>query len=337
MTMNDGSQVVVSSATSVERLLEPNYTLMASACLLYYEYFLTFSREVHLVRDRPFSLRTAFYLSIRYGAILVITLSVIRNLRPTPTSGPVMTVKSCEVLLSFTIILNMMNYIVISAFVAIRISALLSRSWRLAVLLFMMGLINPVCTTQLLTLAFETTVTPWPLPPCQNHIDDKNIIMPLTLRIFPLVTSATSIVYELVCLLATLSKTLSLWQEQRRIGMPTRFTAMLLCDGSLYFGVMFILAILNIVAASLPQDLLPADIQVNAVIPRALTPILTTRFIAHLQTLRYQSSDIELIGNTEGAESPTTLQFFNREASCSHSALPSLAMPLELHNGGDYT
>ncbi|KAI0671327.1 hypothetical protein C8Q78DRAFT_1028337 [Trametes maxima] len=231
----------------------------------------------------------------------------------------------------------MLNYVVVSAFVAIRVSALWSRSWRLATCLFLMGLISPVCTTQLLTFAFETTVTPWPLPPCQNHVEDKSIISSLTLRTFPIVTSATSIVYELFCLLVTLAKTLSLWREQRRIGMPTQFTAMLLRDGSLYFGVMFILAILNIVAASLPQDLLPVDIQVNAVIPRALTPILTARFIAHLRACHHNDSDVELRGSMESTGDSSALHFCNSGAPGSHAALRSFAVPFDSHNERDHS
>lgn len=50
--------------------------LTDSPGLLYYDYFLTFPSEVQLIWRCRWSPATGFFLAIRYGALLVITLGV---------------------------------------------------------------------------------------------------------------------------------------------------------------------------------------------------------------------------------------------------------------------
>ena len=54
---------------------------------MYYDYLLTFGDEISLVWNAPFSVATALYLFIRYGALIDTTLGLILNVRPNTGAG----------------------------------------------------------------------------------------------------------------------------------------------------------------------------------------------------------------------------------------------------------
>ncbi len=62
-------------------------------------------------------------------------------------------------------------------------------------------------------------------------IPDQHAGSTLTGATVPIVSSAVSIVYELLCLLLTIAKTFSLHREQQQVGISTQLTALLLHDG----------------------------------------------------------------------------------------------------------
>ncbi|EIW57177.1 uncharacterized protein TRAVEDRAFT_48227 [Trametes versicolor FP-101664 SS1] len=232
------------------QLVEPKYCLLSSACLLYYDYFLTFPSEVQLIWRCRWSPATGFFLVIRYGALLVITLGVAEAFYLGPSA---MTARSCRALIDVILIMNGIHFAIISAFVALRISAIWSHNLYLGIFLFLLGLLNPSVLTPMLAFGFEALPGPPTLISCISYLpQDTNLLGPLILRYFPIVSSAVSIVYELLCLLLTMAKTFSLYREQQKVGISTRLTALLLHDGSLYFAVLTVLAVITIVAASIP-------------------------------------------------------------------------------------
>ncbi|KAH9885785.1 hypothetical protein C8Q73DRAFT_295511 [Cubamyces lactineus] len=235
--------------TVEQTFVEPNYSLLSSTALLYYDYLLTMQSEVRLVWKTPWSLATTFYILIRYGTIIVTTLALVHNFY-TSLSGPVLTVESCKVLTTIGIVVNTINFAVVSAFVAIRISAIWSRNWWLGASLFLAGLVNPACVTDLLAFGFKAIPGPRPFVACISYLKtDHNHLGPLTIKYFPIFSSAISIAYELLCLSLTAVKTLSLYREQRKTGMSTRLTSLLLRDGALYFTTLSVLALVNIISA----------------------------------------------------------------------------------------
>ncbi|KAI0635527.1 hypothetical protein C8Q77DRAFT_1155324 [Trametes polyzona] len=244
------------------QLIEPQYSLLSSACLLYYDYLLTFPSEIHLIWQSRWSKAAGFYLAIRYGALLVITLGLFHVFFPSTHSDAGMTPLSCRAVLDTVLVVNAIHFAIISAFVALRISAIWSRNRYLGVSLFLLGLVNPSVVTPMLAFGFQAVPAPRPLVACVSYLpDDSNSLGVLLLRYFPIITSAIGIVYEGLCLLLTVIKTFSLYREQRAMGMSTKLTSLLLRDGSLYFGVLTLLAVLNIVSASIPPGSLPTDLQ----------------------------------------------------------------------------
>ncbi|KAI0366146.1 hypothetical protein BV20DRAFT_952929, partial [Pilatotrama ljubarskyi] len=219
--------------------------------VLYYDYLLTLESEIRIVWYSPRSLGKAFFLAIRYGFLLDVSLVLIYTLRVTPGSGPAMTSKSCQVLYDIAVIVQVVNFAAVSAFAALRISALWSRSWAICIILFLFGLFNPSTTIPTLSYGFEMAPAPWPLFACVQFISFRNIsIIPLATQDFPIASSAVSIVYEFLCLTLTVIKTVSAYREQRKAGMHTTLTGLLVRDGELSAMVLTALGIFNVVAAS---------------------------------------------------------------------------------------
>ncbi|EIW57154.1 uncharacterized protein TRAVEDRAFT_72346 [Trametes versicolor FP-101664 SS1] len=263
-------------------LIEGNYTLLSSTCVFYYDYLLTFPTEVRVFWRRQWNLATIYYFLIRYGFLVNITLVAISSIRFTPNSGPVLSASSCGAFLYVAVALGLLNYAVVSAFVATRMYALWNCNVRVAICLFLLGLINPNAMTPTLIYQMRIVMSPWPVWGCESYIQDyDDDFIEFATQTLPIIVSSIGIAYELLCLLLTAHKTWSFYLSRRRSGSPTTLASLLLRDGSLYFVVMAALSLVNIVAAVIPGT--PANVQVNAVFGRALTPILTARFIAHLQ------------------------------------------------------
>ncbi|OSC97694.1 hypothetical protein PYCCODRAFT_1107152 [Trametes coccinea BRFM310] len=234
-------------------LTSPNYPLLASASLLYYDHLLTFSEEVKILWCTKWSLSTVFYSVIRYGTIAVSTLSLVHNLKYGVNANNLWAADSCHAFVGVIVALNMLNFVAVSAFVALRISAIWSHNWYLGGFLFVTGLCNPAAVPELLAFAFNSVPIPWPLAACGIPPDDSSPLQRVTYEYFPLLVSIVNIAYEFLCFSLTALKTRALHEEQWKMGMRERLPTILICDGTIYFGVLSTLAILNIAAALVPS------------------------------------------------------------------------------------
>ncbi|KAH9847227.1 hypothetical protein C2E23DRAFT_524317 [Lenzites betulinus] len=263
-------------------ITEGNYTLLSSICLFYYDYIITIPSEVRVIWKPRLSLASSFYLLTRYGFLVNITLIALFSVRSAQDAGFTNTLHSCRLFYSVDAFINFFNFVVISAFVAARIYAIWDRNWVLAITTFLLGLVNPNSVTVLFALRLKAVLAPWPVWGCEAYIPDDEIqITVWATQRLPIIASAISILYEVLCLLLTIWKTHAIHRLQRESGKSVSLTSLLLRDGSQYFLVMTALSTANIIAAVVPG--IPSNVAVNTVFGRALTPILTTRFIAHLR------------------------------------------------------
>ncbi|RDX57141.1 hypothetical protein OH76DRAFT_18252 [Lentinus brumalis] len=270
----------------VAPFVQGNLLIFASTCVFYYDYFLTVADEVRLVWGRPFNLAGAIFVYLRYAILLQASLDVISNVSITPTANMHLTADSCRLLSMVGASVTCASFILVSAFIALRLTALWSRNWYLGGTLFIMGLMNPIFLQTCAEFAFPNyVVPPWPLPPCLGKVQPGAALQFFELDVIPIGSSALSIVYELLCLGLTAYKTYWTYRQASRIdGMRRSFAWLLLRDGSLYFAAMTILWIYEIVSAF---DQL--SVEDGPVLGRLLVLILTTRFISNLR----QSEDDE--------------------------------------------
>ncbi|KAI0794220.1 hypothetical protein C8Q74DRAFT_1365723 [Fomes fomentarius] len=273
---------------------------VASFCLLYYDYILTLPNEIQVIWRAPLNLANVLCLCIRYNFLVQITLTFFHNFHFTKGAGPDLSTQTCRTVIDFLAVFNVVNFSFVSAFVAMRMFAIYGRNWRLGILVFVLGCLSPCSIPLTMSWEFETARTPWPLPPCLMIIED-GAMNTLAMRYLPIAFSAINIVYESLCLCLTAGKTLSLYKEQRALGVPTTLTALLLRDGSLYFGTLFVLSISNILSATTFEWILNGW-QMNTDIARALVPILTTRFIVHLRQATRGDAAHACLPSTRGTQ-----------------------------------
>ncbi|EIW57143.1 uncharacterized protein TRAVEDRAFT_48194 [Trametes versicolor FP-101664 SS1] len=215
------------------------YTLLSSLCLFYYDFIITIPAEVRVFWKSRLSLASALYALARYGFLFNLTLVALFTVRFTQDSGPTNTVRrtySCESFYTFAVLMNLLNFAKISASVATRMFAIWGRNWPLAISVFFLGLVNLNVVPVLLALHLRIVLAPWPIWRCEVFIpDDETETLALTVRNVPIVISAIGIAYELLCLVLTAWKTLSIYRAQRSHGRPATLTSLLLRDGSVYF------------------------------------------------------------------------------------------------------
>ncbi|KAI0671311.1 hypothetical protein C8Q78DRAFT_763264 [Trametes maxima] len=265
-------------------LVVGNYMLLSASCLIYYDYIITLATEVRVFRKCRLSRAGLFYLSIRYGFLVNAVLILLASVRMSPHSWPSLTNESCRTLYDLVVSINLLNFATVSAFVAMRMYAVLGGNWPIAIGIFLLGLVNPNAINPTMLYRLKLQASPWPVWGCELYIqDDSDGFIFFASQDLPIIISAVNIAYELLCLVLTAWKTLGAYRSQHRSGDPTTLTSLLFRDGSLYFVVMTALSSTNIICALVSG--VPSNIQVNSVFGRSLTPILTTRFIAHLQQL----------------------------------------------------
>ncbi|KAI0649542.1 hypothetical protein C8Q79DRAFT_519574 [Trametes meyenii] len=264
-------------------LMDAECLLLSSLCLFYYDYFITLTAEIRTFWGLRLNFMGISYFLIRYGFLVHATIDAFLSARFTNTSGPYMTPNTCLALNYIVTILNLLNFASVSAFVATRMYAISGGSRSLAVCLFILGLFNPTAVMPTSLLGLKIIPSLGSEGQCKGDIGATGAFVQLIIEKLPIAASSVSITYELVCLLLTAWKTVGIYRTQRQLGHPAKLTSLLLRDGSIYFSVMAALAILNIISASIPGS--PESIQIDTVLGRAFTPILTTRFMIHLRQL----------------------------------------------------
>ncbi|EIW57205.1 uncharacterized protein TRAVEDRAFT_48252 [Trametes versicolor FP-101664 SS1] len=297
--------------------------LLSSAALLYYDFILTLPDEVRLAWRRP-RLATVLFLLVRYLALANMALAVIIQTPENPVARLIISDTDCQALVRAALITHILLSAAVSAFVAARIMALWSRNWYLGTILFLAGLLNWSPYVESVLVGFEMVSAPWPLEPCLAWTTRQAPIELVSLYI-PAALSAVNLAYEIVCLVLTVIKTIGLYRRPSGLVRQTRLTDLLLRDGSLYFGVMAVLGVLNILSATLPNFTIGSAL--GEAFSRSLVPMLTCRFIAHLRDAGLQVSTT--IGEQDSA---STVHFSPPSARL----LDSVAGPLDLDDN-EYT
>ncbi|KAI0351730.1 hypothetical protein OH77DRAFT_1523854 [Trametes cingulata] len=274
--------------------LESVRTLVGGAALLYYDYLLTLSDEVRLAWLRPRSLASVLFLVIRYMALLNMAVAMTIQL---PDIHYLLSDASCETLVKMAFAGHAIVSAAVSAFVAARIMALWSRNWCLGVFLFIAGMINWSPYVQSVLVGYQSAAAPWPLQGCMAVSSNSNL---------------DEIVVRSACV----------------EGNPSMLNGTTI--GSVYFAVMAILGVLNIVSATpVGSSKFPMGNNLNEAFSRSLVPILTTRFIAHLKDAGFERhNDSTYVGETE----PVTTLRFNPPTE---RMLASVAGPLDLFTEDD--
>ncbi|KAI0649488.1 hypothetical protein C8Q79DRAFT_924726 [Trametes meyenii] len=128
--------------------------------------------------------------------------------------------------------------------------------------------------------------------------------------------------YEVICLVLTVIKTFHLYRHLSfSVRSQTRLSGLLLRDGSLYFVVMIILGVVNIVSVTAIKDRSnQRESFLGAALTKRLAELLTTRFISNLRRTETWTTGLS------SAQGRSTMRFATKTERFLHPMDGSLAV-----------
>ncbi|GJE96341.1 hypothetical protein PsYK624_125350 [Phanerochaete sordida] len=264
-------------------------------CLVAYEYIITFGQEVAVVWRRKLSVVSVLLLGTRW---LMVVNPLIGNF-----SGPTI----CRPLYTLTVILWAIITLMISLFPALRIYALWRTSWVRYIfpaLILLLGTVaigtnifgltrsvvsyDPALDTCVQSTVFSPSLgktyanaPPITLPPLTPS--------PQTYRLVLYLTRLTTIGADVLVLVLTWIRSFTLFREARRISGASSVTVVLLRDGTIYFGAVLIINILQLLTFTAAAGLSTATYAVPFL--ESLPPLLMQRCMLNLRTLHNAGGD----------------------------------------------
>jgi len=218
---------------SLENIATFQYYTTAAIALFYYEYLITFSREVHFAWRREFSYMSILFLLLRYTTLLAYAPTLLFTVNPPGNNN------ACTAFAHFPGAINTVSLGIITSFLVLRSYAIYFRHLWVLVITIPPGVVNVVLASWALTKVetINFTFGTGALQTCVPVVNESKS---------PFVASwAATIAFDSLVSALTIYKTFRMHRENRRVGVESRLTDMLLHDGSLYYTVMTVTNVLN--------------------------------------------------------------------------------------------
>ncbi|CAL1699077.1 unnamed protein product [Somion occarium] len=302
-----------------------NYSHVAVAALFVYDMLLTFSQEVSHIWARRFTGMTVLFAVNRSSALAQKILIIMQM---TPLNG-MSTKRSAKHTSSKGKKLDVLSYLVIAFFFALRVYAITGRDWRPSLIVCFLGLGLPGAVTyQEVVTTYWVSTSPSPVNGgCQSntafslrtyllYVSSPFVTVSLLTDGHRLatITRCAAVAADLITLAITLRKTLNLRKVGSDAGVGTRLVSLLLRDGTLYFATILLLNTLDIILLHTTGFGAVADVITT------LSIILISRSMLNLREIYPED------GHTSAAQF-STIRFAS-------SVIGTLGAPLE-HNEGN--
>ncbi|OSX61290.1 hypothetical protein POSPLADRAFT_1182434 [Postia placenta MAD-698-R-SB12] len=237
-------------------MLLSNFCSVAATTLIFYDYFLTFSREVRCIWGRKFSGATVIFMLNRYLTLVYRVLMLV-DMLPWQSQPQTVANDVCIGVLHTTQALTLVSQLIITAFTSLRTYAIWNKDWRIFGLVFFLGIVPCVVNIYYYTL-LDIVSAPPPFLGCGEYVN--------------LSPSAATIVSDSIVLILTWLKTAEIQRSFTGANRKGNLVALIQRDGTI-----LILNVLNLVAIKFQAfGSLPA-------ITEVLTSILISRFILNLR------------------------------------------------------
>ncbi|KAI0722600.1 hypothetical protein C8Q76DRAFT_782822, partial [Earliella scabrosa] len=204
------------------------YIRSAATALLAYEYMVAFDREVDLFWKRKLTMATVLFIANRYVPLA----ATIMNL---PYS---VTIQSCGPV-SYTLnVVRIAQYLPWAVFSAARVFVLSSRTWFIALGVFLLSM-SPVII-DCVTLAYLNVIS--------NGIECGAVIK-LSISSqhrFAILSRTCLIAADIVVLAITWNATFKMSRESRAVGQRASLSAIMFRDGVIYFLILLVTNILHL-------------------------------------------------------------------------------------------
>jgi len=298
MSQGDLEAYAVLVAAKFDDMLLSNFCSVAATTLLFYDYMLTFSRELRCIWGRKFSGATLLFFLNRYLTLIYRVLMVVDML---PWQGlPQQTADNiCSGVLHSTQAITLILQLVLAAFTSLRLYAVWSKDRRIFIAVFLLGLVPPG-----VNVFYYTTITfvsaPPPFVGCGTYVNLSTAASEI-LAIFNCVFNIAS---DGIILILTWIKTAEIRRGFTQPKKNGTLTYLIQRDGTIYFVTLLILNVINLVAVKFQAfGSLPA-------ITEVLNSILISRFILNLRGVYLYGTDSKASSNSSLKLSDiSTLQF----------------------------
>ncbi|KAI0078676.1 hypothetical protein K474DRAFT_1742944 [Panus rudis PR-1116 ss-1] len=280
-------------------IIVANYSHIAVTALFFYEYLITFTREVNQIwypcHRRKVTGSTVLFFVNRYSAFMQRVLGILVILPwPGLNSNVCLTIRfnsvecfggltvifsSCKIIEWTSNTLLEISYIIIAVFFALRVYAITMADWRPAVIVLILGLVLPSAV-----MYQQSVTTYFVLPPGSllkgsvrstfhqpAPADSKSIV--------GIISRSILILADLFVIVITLFKTFNVKMHASRAGVSAPLISLLVRDGSLYFLAIMFMNLLDIVLLRTIGYGAIADMITT------ISSILISRFILNLREI----------------------------------------------------
>ncbi|KAI0641339.1 hypothetical protein C8Q79DRAFT_919363 [Trametes meyenii] len=310
------SRMRLYSCVTNSRLVE-NYCMIASSVLLFVDWCMTFTDEVHRIWRRRFTGATVVFLLTRYVALAERVVLMVSLFLPTVDDK-----YACAPVLRLDDALTDISYLMFGVFMMLRARGIWGRGNFPILFLALLTPIRPI-----LSIYNQVHYTPLafgaPLYGC-GAIISNSIYTELGI-----VSKVIGLAIDATVLILTWIRTLGVKRESHRLGLHTPLVTLLLRDGTVYFLTILLIQICGIISVSsfVLWDVWPYFDQV-------FTVIFSCRFMLNLRRV-YLTDGIVRSGRYRdgyGADDTLASNFARGDISglrFTASAVGNLGAPLE--------
>ncbi|KAI0074320.1 hypothetical protein K474DRAFT_1774105 [Panus rudis PR-1116 ss-1] len=270
--MSDSSDQTDSSgitAADYNRLYIENFCILASSVLLFYDCILTFPTEVQRIWKRKFSGATIIYVLTRYAAVVervVLTVSLFLQatedkVRACFSHLSIQLMRRfaqfiCVAILRLDDTLTDLSYATAGGFIALRLLGIYG-SWTPTIIVGVFWV-----TRIARTLAIQITYTPIAFGPPLFGCGAAFGLEDTTLFAVAATTNSLVLASDAILLVLTWAKTLQTWRTSRGVNTGAPLASLLLRDGTVYFGIIFVFQVLAIVSSQVSSSFILWDVWV---------------------------------------------------------------------------
>jgi len=308
------------------------YYTTAAIVLFYYEYLITFGREVRFAWKNRCSYMSVMFLSLRYITFLAYIPTLLFE-ASAPTNN-----NACVAFARFPGAINTVSLGIITIFLVLRTYALYFRRPWILVVIVPLGIINVVLAawslTKVKTLLFSFGTG-------ELHACVPELLLSKT----PFKASwSITIAFDTIISVLTISKTYRMHRENRRAGIESRLTGMLLHDGSIYCSVMTVANVLNFILFWAENfNFIEAGAGNSSEITHSISVIIVSRMMVNIMEAAdphagYNHEDSN--NRTENGPKFSTLRFptqFSVVTGTTSLLGPSIQRPSEYSHEGSST
>ncbi|KAI0769555.1 hypothetical protein BC629DRAFT_792037 [Irpex lacteus] len=279
----------MSSVAVLQEEVVTTYAAASASVLFLYDSAITLSIEAKVIWRRKWTAMTWLYAFMRYSSIALIPLTFVPS--------DIGNFDSCKAATYISDVLFLIQYLCFALFSAMRVYALSEGRHIVAGLVFLLNLVP--FATNLFNMSIIRVIMDSELcsdVPSESVTAGLNLLLSLFSRI-------SVVIGDVLVLVVTWRKTAQSYSTARRLNIKAPLAAMLLRDGTLYFVILLILNVLQIIGRNVP--ILNA-LDIVAPFFDTLPPLIVCRFILDLRQVkpadsswvsRNQSHSLQFVGN----------------------------------------